>query len=82
MGVDRRSRAAQALTILYSPAASANAVFDGTQATPGLTDAWIQAPTLDDRRWPATAQVGKVNGIRGIRPLTGQSLRSIYTVSL
>lgn len=50
------------LTLLYTQRAAADAIYDGTSGGVGIRDSLRQAPIFDDRRWPLSRQVAKVNG--------------------
>jgi hypothetical protein len=50
------------LHVVYTDRAAADAIFDGTAEVPGLTAAVRQAPIVDNPRWPASRQLGKVSG--------------------
>lgn len=50
------------MTLLYTQQAAADAIYDGTWDLVGVRDSLRQAPIFDDRRWPLSRQVAKVNG--------------------
>jgi len=56
--------AAEPLVLVYTPGPAAEAIVDGTDAIPGLTGAYRQAPAAEDfARFPLERRVGKVSGV-------------------
>lgn len=62
LGAAAPAAAFPGLTVLYAQHEAAAAVYDGSAAVQGLTEAFRQAPVRDDARWPAVWQIGKVSG--------------------
>lgn len=55
--------AADPFVLVYTPGPAADAIADGTDAIPGLTTAFRQAPAVEDQRYPEERRIGKVSGV-------------------